>query len=283
MLTVLRQWHVMVGCDMHNELTATLPPVPAPMIPHAVGHVLNGWWTAQTSLETVKAIGTEIILRDSDILAGIPHVPIPPYPPCALVPLIMLTSGSKSYFGPSSVLAIKKPIACALTPIIHINLNCADPCYMPLDVVVAWGNVVTDMTFGDYVGGFIAAAIDTGISFGLGKLGGFLGKKLGAKVASKILAPLVEPLVGALLQQITGSPIGYTYAPLSHTGLGDAGSMGNWGGMIGHAIGDAINSSSSKSAEQHLTSGTPLGSPAPSSTPPAATNSIVNDPGVEDH
>lgn len=123
---VLRQYHVMAGCDYHNEVTATPPPVPAPMIPHVVGHVMQGWGITATALMTddkVKALGTKIMQRDTDIGNGIIHVPIPPYPPCALLPLIIPTSGSKSYFGPATVLAQGKPIAGAVLIVVKAAVS----------------------------------------------------------------------------------------------------------------------------------------------------------------
>lgn len=290
MHNLLRQWHVMIGCDFHNEVTATIPPVPAPMIPHVAGHVMNGWWLAATTEETVKALGTKIILRDSDISAGIPHVPIPPYPPCALLLLIIPMSGSKCYFGPSSVLAGGKPIACALIIVVNINLNCADPCGMPLNVVITWGNVVCGMSIGDILGGLLAMGIDAAITFAFNRLGSWLGAKFLGKIINPFFNKLAEGLLSGLVQQLTGSPLGYTNAPL-HYLFGDNASVGNWGSLLGHGLGEWIgDAGSTKTIEQLLGAPSPsspqttLASPAgtPSSATPA-TNGIVNDAGVEEH
>ncbi|MBZ5638494.1 MAG: hypothetical protein LAO51_07000 [Acidobacteriia bacterium] len=280
---VLRQYHVMAGCDYHNEVTATPPPVPAPMIPHVVGHVMQGWGITATALMTddkVKALGTKIMQRDTDIGNGIIHVPIPPYPPCALLPLIIPTSGSKSYFGPATVLAQGKPIAGAVLIVVNPNLNCADPCAMPLNVVVAWGNVVCGMTIGDILGGILAMGIDAAITFGFNKLGGWAGGKLFGKITNVFFNKMAEGLLSQAIQQLTGSPLGYTNAPL-HYLLGDNASVGNWGAALGHAAGSKIDEllgdAPPAATSQMLAS--PPGTP-PAGTP--ATNGIVNDPGVEE-
>ncbi len=280
---VLRQYHVMAGCDLHDEVTAVIPPVPAPKIPHIAGHVMQGWGITSTALmtdDTVKALGTKIMQRDTDIGNGIIHVPIPPYPPCALLPLIIPFSGSKSYFGPQTVVAQNKPIAGALLIVVNPNLNCADPCAMPLNVVVAWGNVVCGMSIGDIIGGILAMGIDAAITFGFNKLGGWVGGKLFGKVTNVFFNKMAEGLVSQVIQQLTGSPLGYTNAPL-HYLLGDNASVGNWGPALGHGAGakidELLGNSPPAATSQNLAS--PPGTP-PSGT--AATNGIVNDPGVED-
>ena len=292
MHNLLRPYHVMVGCDLHNEVTATIPPAPAPMIPHVVGHVMQGSGIMSTVLMTgddVKALGTKIMQRDTDIGWFIPHVPIPPYPPCALLPLIIAFSGSKSYFGPSSVLANNKPIAGALLVVVNLNLNCADPCAMPLNVVITWGNVVCGMSVGDILGGILAMGIDAAITFGFNKLGGWAGGKAFGNVANVFFKKLGEGVIGQLAQQLFGSPLGYTNAPL-HYLFGDNASVGNWGTALGHAAGRAIDGATTNKTIEQLLSDAPAPEvrntlAAPAGTPPAGTpvtNGIVNDPGVEE-
>jgi hypothetical protein len=290
---VLRQYHVMAGCDFHNEVTAVIPPVSAPMIPHVVGHVMQGWGITPTAIMTdtkVQALGTNVMQRDTDIGNGIIHVPIPPYPPCALLPVIIPFSGSKSYFGPSSVVAASavagagggdaKPIAGAVLIVVNLNLNCADPCAMPLNVVIAWGNVVCGMTVGDILGGIIGMGIDAAITFAFNKLGGWVGGKLLGKVTNVFFNKAAEALISQVIQQLTGSPLGYTNAPL-HYLLGDNASVGNWGAALGHAAGDKIDQllSDAPPAQTSQSLSSPPPSPPPSSP---ATHGIVNDAGVED-
>lgn len=308
---VLRPYHVMLGCDYHNEVTATIPPLPAPMIPHVAGHIMQGWGLTPTAKMTAnsQALGTAIMQRDTDIGNGIIHVPIPPYPPCALLVLIIPFSGSKSYFGPSSVLTAdastpgaKLPIAGALLVVVNINLNCADPCSMPLNVVISWGNVVCGMSFGDILGGILAMGIDAAISYGFNKLGSALGGRLFGKITNEFFNKLAEGLLSQVIQQLTGSPLGYTNAPL-HYLLGDNASVGNWGSALGHGAGDLLDGATTNRTIEQVLNGPPTtGSTTSSSAPPPTsgtgallaspagtptagsplTEGITNDPGVEE-
>jgi hypothetical protein len=252
---VMLKWHVMAGCDVHNEITVVL--VPMPMVPHVVGMVLNGLWGASKTSDRTIAKNWNIIQRDSDISYGIIHVPVV-LPACALAPLIILTAGSKSYFGPSSVLAEKKPIAGALFKYVNWQLNCADPCPMPTGFVACWGTVVCGMTWGDIIGGFIAMVLDCAIqaviNAGTGAIAKYAGfaAATGKEACSVAAARLLPPFISAAIQQLLGSPVGYTNAPGR-----DDGSMvnpGNWGTAAGHAAGDAMSGRSAASdphTEQH--------------------------------
>jgi hypothetical protein len=230
----------MIGCDVHLELTFTWPPVPVPFTPHAVGQRLAGLGGASMTGDDVLANNWNIIHRDSDISYGIPHIPIPPFPPCVLALLWTGLSGSKSYFGPSSVRANNKPIAAALFVYVNPQLNCDDPLPLPTGIAITWSNVVCGLTWGDIIGGFLAMGIDMAISFLLNKLGGKIASKLIPKKAAKWAVEAINTTVNAIFQQITGSPVGYTYSVPGHV-LGDPFNPGNWGPMIGHWIGDQID------------------------------------------
>lgn len=273
----------MAGLDFHNEVNAVIPPTPAPMIPHVVGHVMQGWGITPTALmteETLKAQGWRIMQRDTDIGNGIVHVPLPPYPPCALLLIIIPFSGSKSYFGPSSVLAENKPIAAALLGPINLNLNCADPCAMPTGIVFSWGTVECGLTWGDIIGGFIGMAIDAAITFAFNKLGGWVGGKFLGKIANVFFNKIAEGIISQIIQQLTGSPLGYTNAPL-HYLLGDNASVGNWGAALGHAAGSKIDELLGENPPGVTSPNLAAPAPSPGPTTPA-TNGIVNDPGVDE-
>jgi hypothetical protein len=249
---VLLKWHVMLGCDIHNEITATWPPLPAPNVPHIVGMRLAGL-SGQASLtgDDVVANGWNIVQRDSDISAFIPHIPIPPFPPIILLALIIPTSGSKSYFGPSTVIANKKPIAGALLGPINLQLNCADPCPLPCGIVIAWGSVVCGMTWGDIIGGFIGMAIDAAMSFAINKVAGLFGMR----AEDKMLKDLIGTYAGIAISQLLGSPIGYSFSVPGHV-AGDDANPGNWGSNAGHAAGNAIDKANNSTSndphtEQH--------------------------------
>jgi hypothetical protein len=263
---LLLKWHPMIGCDIHLELTATWPPVPAPNTPHLVAQRLAGFGGATMTDDDVLANNWNIIQRDSDIQYGIPHIPIPPYPPCALALLWTGLSGSKSYFGPRSVVSSKGPIAAALLVYVNPQLNCDDPLPLPTGIAITWSTVVCGMTWGDIIGGFLSMAFDMLISWLLNKLGERLAAKLLPKGLAKWVAKALETTINTILQQITGSPVGYTWSLPGH-GLGDPYNPGNWGPMLGHPLGEWIGRA------------TGLDSPAPA--PPAPTNNFANDPAVE--
>ena len=295
---LLLKYHVMAGVDCHDELTATLPPVPAPEIPHIVGMVmcgvagLAGWGGGATMTgDDVKADSMNIICRGSDISYLIPHVPIPPYPPCAMLVLIIPTSGSKSYFGAASVLTAKGPVACCLLVTMNPQLNCDDPLSLPSGMAASWSTVVCGMSFGDILGGILAMGLDMLISLGLNKLGSKLAKGVFGKVMDKMApgwAKALESTVNAIMQQITGSPVGYTYSVPGHA-LGDAANAGDIGSMIGFGIGDAVGGPQGRTVEQQLLGAqspvtqSQLAQPPPAYNPASSMQGITHDPGVEAH
>lgn len=260
----------MVGCDFHMELTFTWPPVPAPYTPHLVGQRLAGFGGASMTGDDVLANNWNIIQRDSDIQYGIPHIPLPPFPPCVLALLWTAISGSKSYFGPSSVLGNGKPIAAALFVYVNPQLNCDDPLPLPTGVAITWSNVVCGLTWGDIIGGFLSMGFDMLISWVLNKLGSGIAGKLTPKGLVPGAVKAIEATVNTIFQQLTGSPVGYTWSLPGHV-LGDWANPGNWGPMAGHPLGDLI------------AQGLGLDSPAPVPSAAPTTNSFANDPGVEQH
>ena len=280
MFNILRQYHVMVGCDFHNEVNAAIPPTPAPFVPHLVGHKLEGWGITPTALmtsEKTKALGTKIMQRNTDIGNGIIHVPIPPWPPCLLLLVIIPFSGSKSYWGASSVLVEGKPVAAAILVVVNLNLNCGDPCAQPFNLVFTWGNVVCGMTVGDIIGGMVAMYVDMAITGAFYAMGLGISSKLG--ITNKFVDGLVSGLISQVIQQITGSPLGYTWGPGQGVSS-DWGSIGNWGPSIGNLVGRAIDGSSGQPQGQ-APAVPPLATPV---QPPPATPlpNIHNDPGVDE-
>ena len=245
---LLRKWNPMAGVDPHNEITLAL--VPAPFIPHVVGMVLCGDSNSSRLTTNVTASDWAIVQRDSDIGAGIPHVPLV-LPACVLFGALLLLSGSKSYFGPSSVRANGKPVAAAvLLHYFNVNLNCADPIYMPNNLVVAWGTVVCGMTWGDIIGGLAAMLIDIILSGAYTLLGAGVSSAAGGKLAKF----LVSALASVIAQQLAGSPVGFSVAP----GRDENSNWNpaNWGPKLGHGLGDLISNapkttSNDPATEQH--------------------------------
>jgi hypothetical protein len=274
----------MVGCDPHNEVNVAIPPTPAPFVPHLVGHKLEGWgWTPTALMTSDKTIAltTKIMQRNTDIGNGIPHLPLPPWPPCALLILIIPFSGSKSYWGASAVLMEGKPVAAAILVVVNVNLNCADPCALPFNIVITWGNVVCGMTVGDIIGGMVAMYVDMAITGAFYAMGLGISSKLG--ITNKFFDGLVTGLISQVVQQLTGSPLGYTWGP--GQGLSSWGSVGNWGPNIGALVGSAIDGTGSSAPSSTSPPITPAVLSAPVHLPPGTplpANNITNDPGVDD-
>ncbi|AKT41266.1 hypothetical protein [Chondromyces crocatus] len=240
---LLLKWHPMVGCDLHLELTFTWPPVPVPFTPHVVGQRLAGFGGADMTSDTVLANNWNIIRRDSDISYGIPHVPIPVFPPCVLALLWTGLSGSKSYFGPSTVHGNGKPIAAALLITQNPQLNCDDPFPLPTGMAFSWSNVVCGLSWGDIIGGLLAMAFDMAVGFVLNKIGGKLGGKVVGKfapAASKVVVEAINLTVNAVFQQLTGSPIGYSFS-VPEKLFSPYANPGNWGKTLGHGLGNLID------------------------------------------
>ena len=164
---VLKHFHPMIGYDLH----AVMPPgspVPGPPGPHiAMSSLMGTGATAQMGPTEFSHFGWTI-LRGSDIGPLIPHAPLAPN---CLLPLILLSSGSKSHFGSSQFLVKDKPAACALLVVVNPNLNCADPCPMPLDGVIALTAHFVEMTLGDIISGLVHMAADAALAWAINSLG----------------------------------------------------------------------------------------------------------------
>lgn len=188
----------MVGCDWHAALLAALPPIPVPLMPHAVIMPVRGYTFSPegNQEEFTKNVlsdgGLNIAQRGYDIGMFILHISIPPLPFNTLTPLIMLGSGSICEWGGFTVEIEGKPPALGFPLYIGaVNLNCADPVSgTSLNLQSSVSTVVVGFTFGDFLGSAFAIGFDIGITSALK----FLGKgamkglgKLGSKYFGKAL------------------------------------------------------------------------------------------------
>jgi hypothetical protein len=275
---LLLKWDMMLGVDVHFEIDAIIPPKPEPFVPHVVGMAIQGLTPLGPKLtgDNVVANGKHIVYKGSDISFLIPHIPVVPWPPMVLAPVIMtVLSGSKTYFGPSSVVGKVGPIACALIPPdTNIQLNCGFPCPTPTGLVQAMTTVVCGMTWGDIIGGLVAMVVDAAVQTVENLLCWKLGKVIGPIGKTKAGKAIVEAVVGAVVQQVTGSPIGYT-AGVATGGQDSKWNPGNWGGNLGDAVGGAIDRATGAAPSPST--------PANTTATSTATHSVTNDPGVEQH
>ncbi|HVT09944.1 MAG TPA: hypothetical protein VHO67_20920 [Polyangia bacterium] len=267
MCAVLKHYHVMISIPFIELHQAILPPsfIPVPKVPHMAGAVLYlGPWGAlakKANLKEYSSSGGIMMSQGTDIGNLIPHYNvIPPAPLNALLPIIILTSGSKSHFGSHAHIAPKGPIAAACLSVVQFNLNCAGPASPPLPagMVIPFNTHLVGMSPGDWIAGFLHMVVDGGLQyvvnqfFSLSKVSGFFEdlaegalkpfmRALGSGNITSIIADAMErslPKLGRWLGQaaeellfaapgagaglLLGSPLGYSpgWSPI---GGGDAG------------------------------------------------------------
>ena len=155
--------HPMVGVDLHNGISATIPPAPLPFLPHIVGQLLGGTGVLSTAAisSDVASYGIPVIQRASDIGMFIPHIPTGPN---ILAPLLFLTSGSVCEFGAFSVQANNKPLAIAPLIQFGFNFNCYDPVMWNTNMVIAPGLNLANFTLADMIASLVSVVVDLAIS-----------------------------------------------------------------------------------------------------------------------
>ncbi len=223
---VIQILHLMVGVDIHTELVGVPPAVvTVPTIPHAVfstvGHppgYLIG--TVKASLGgsgnvLVNFVKMPMILQGSDMGFMIPHIPLLPCFP-ALLPLIMLGSGSATEFCAFSVKANGKAVANAPFVLMALNMNCGFP--PTPGIVIAPSLVFTGFRIGDFIAGMVGllmdAALSAAISIAFGGLsgsGGLMGLikgPLGGPIIKNLFTGIIQLGVGSFGG--LGSPLGYS-------------------------------------------------------------------------
>jgi len=302
MFNVLKTYHVMIGIPFMELHQAIFPPklAPDPKVPHACAAMLcAGPWgilTGKPNPTEISASGGVMLSQGTDIGSLIPHYNvIPPAPPNALLPIIILTSGSKSHFGAHSHVAPKGPVAFACAKVVNFNLNCAGPAWPPLPsgIVITFNTHTTGVTIGDLVAGALHMVVDGLIQFGLNRLFSRAGvSDLGERIAQGALGPLLKLVgygsvsalverglgtwVGAATEESLfalpltlaaifgpGSPIGYSpgYTPVG--GSDHWWNLGTWTdkghGGVQNAVDKLFNS---PSVEQH-----PSQAPVPAAAP----------------
>jgi len=228
----------MIGCDFHQELTTTVPPVPAPM-PHLVFALLGNlpgaliFGTVKRSDNNegknpvlVEFVQVPIILQGSDIGPMIVHIPLTPFVPSPLTFLNTLGSGSTSEFFAFSVKVHDKPVAIANLVYATVNLNCGFPCSAPFGVVAAPATVFAGFRLGDFLAGLAGMAMDVALSYAINTAfngtslkgdGGLLGTNgaLSRLITNKTVSSIIthagfQTFLGSF--GILGSPMGYSNA-----------------------------------------------------------------------
>jgi hypothetical protein len=190
---VLRAWHVMLGRDMHIPWPPGSPsPAPSP-VPYMTTAPMVGMVPMLTSKLTATAFADSMcsmMVRGTDIGPLIPHVG----PPSTTLPIDMLTSGSKSYFGVTKWKVKDQTgaagcVAVGVLGLTNLNLNCGSPAPTPFGLVIAPTTHLATLTLGDLVSGLYMMAWDymaQRIMYMAGQAMGDVVSKMVRKVAARL-------------------------------------------------------------------------------------------------
>lgn len=180
---------VMIGVDTHAYKPA--PPVWA----HMVG-ISFGSPSALVSKRTsrVRSEGLPMLQQGYDVYL-VPHAPIPSAAPApgaaAQLAKIVAASGTKAQLAVRSVTGQGQKLACAVSGLLGLNVNCDDPLDLPNGCVIQVNTVQTLPTKGDIAAAAIGGAVDAT----LGALAGIALDKIDA-------GDLVELVVKHVLRRI---------------------------------------------------------------------------------
>ncbi len=212
MFNVLKTYHPMIGIPVLEWHQAIFPPDPSPKpkIMHACAAMLcAGPWgilSGKPNRTAVSASGGVMLSQGTDIGPLIPHFNLIPFlPPNALLPIIILTSGSKSHFGARKNVAAQGPVAFAVAVKVNFNLNCAGPAMPPLPsgLVITFNTHTTGATVGDVIAGALHMGVDLLVQFGLNRLfaapgvAGFF-----ERMTARLLDPIVKRLTGFVVLEL---------------------------------------------------------------------------------
>lgn len=196
---VLKHWDPMVGCDFHDQLPPPVGPPIVPRMPHVTLATLGflpgpwGWSPCTKQSKSVFSLHGDVMGKGTDIGPGVVHIQAN-----YLLPIIILTSGSKSHFGPASVTTnidgSEVSVGAAVLVYVNLNLNCggASKCPpTPTGVVIACNTVLVGMTLGDIVAGIAQFALDFLVQWGLNCL-------FSSDTASKFFNWVQGPIIRAI-------------------------------------------------------------------------------------
>jgi hypothetical protein len=169
MHAVLKNWHPMVGVDMHIPWPPGSPaPLPAP-VPYNTMQVMGGLLITSkfTNQVFTDSFGLTM-LSGTDIGPLIPHIG----PPSNTLPFDMLGSSSKSHFFVANIQAEGKPICAALLITVNPNLNCGMPAPTPTGFVMAFTTHMVSMSMADICAGLAAMCCDIALQAACSAIGG---------------------------------------------------------------------------------------------------------------
>lgn len=183
--------HMMSWVDFEAMVVPSTPPAPGPFTPYNAIQFMTGIFpgvpvigsSPLTDAKVMTVLGPPLA-KGTDIGMMVPHFG----PPNLLLPIILLASSSKNFFGASTVKVGNKPVATALPMnMLGMNLNCGAPVSLP-SLVAAPHSVLAGVTLGDILGAIFAMsatmALDAIMSKvgdlpGMGRAKAFIAKKIG--------------------------------------------------------------------------------------------------------
>lgn len=196
---VVNGMHVMLGRDLHIPWPPGAPAPAAASVPYVTVDKLLGRDVTCLRGARVFAEACPVMLSGTDIGPFIVHAG----PPSLTLPLELLTSGSKTHFGASSIRLRDqhgKPghLAGAVLGTMGVNLNCGTPA-PTVGAVIAPTTVRQGLRVGDVLSGLAGMATDymlQRIVARLGELGAHgaawagtaLGRRLGAVALGRVAA-----------------------------------------------------------------------------------------------
>ena len=189
----------MVGRDLHIPWPPGAPAPAAAPVPYVTTDELLGRPLTCLRAARVFAEGYPVMLRGSDIGPFIVHAG----PPSLTLPIELMTSGSKTHFGVSSIRLRDQHGApgnpgCAALGAVGVNLNCGTPS-PTVGAVLAPTTVRQGARLGDLVSGVAGMATDYMLQRIAGRLGELaahgaaglasaLGQRLGSVALGRVAA-----------------------------------------------------------------------------------------------
>lgn len=311
MFLILRSIDQMIGVDMHIPWPPGAPvPLTVPA-PYATLSMMMGTGITSKFTTTIFVDGmVPAMCKGTDIGPLIPHIG----PPSTTLIIEILTSGSKSYFGPSYY-QLKDQTGSPGTPAVALlmsvnpNLNCGYPLPTPTGMVMAFTTKALGLTWGDILAGLINMGVDFAFQAVLQKLGGMMGEAAGglakamvkdlSSSALQALGPLERLLGGPVLAalekfaqvsekvvatavgQLVGTPLGTTSANFGLPGFYDQVSPAlgtdTFGDRQGKAFDDYLNSPTVETVNQPTPGPAPPGEPNDGGLPPGGVPGGVDD------
>lgn len=183
MHAILKHWHPMMGTDFHIPWPPGSPaPAPSP-VPYRTAMILMGTGATCAMATRHPSMGWGFTMQQgTDIGPLIPHIG----PPSVLLPLEILLSSSKSYFGVAQYPVEGRPVAVAMAGMTNFNLNCGTPMPTPTGMVLAMNTHFVSMSMADVIYSTTYMALDWGLQTALQWAGG----KVGGLVASQAALPI---------------------------------------------------------------------------------------------